>query len=211
VVVGLSFEDQPPLSNEGQHMGQAPSGHSILAAIRFHQEHAPEGARMVVPPPGAWENWNDAVVVETNGQAATMFDAGSVQCGQLDATIPYDEPGCLIVSYLYRDASNYKYRGSCAIAGPIDRVGLGWLLAALTGGDEGGFIPSQIGMRDLQPTDSLDFDGDDHVWHELEGIGWRSLKVEADTTWDDVRPLAEARALVGYDVAAALAAFDNVY
>jgi hypothetical protein len=200
----LLVERNTPVSN-------APSAHHLLAAIRFHQEHAPEGARMVVPPPGAWDNWNDAIVVEANGQAATMFDAPSVQSGSLDSTVPYGEDGCLIVSYLYRDASNYKYRGTCAIAGPIDRVGLGWLLAALTGGDEGGFIPSQIGMRDLQPTDSLDFDGDDHIWHELEGIGWRTIRTEADTSWEDIRPLAEARALVGFDVVAALAAFDSAY
>lgn len=185
-------------------MTNAPSGHTLLAAIRFHQEHMPDGIRVFVPPPGAWENWGDAVVVAKDGTARTADDA-CMQGGSLDRTIPYGEPGCLVVSYMYRDASNYKYRGTTTIQGPVDRIGLGLLLGALTCGDDDCFIPQQIGMPGLQPDGSLS--DDDHVWHELTAIGWRETVAEWDTTWEDIRPLAEARVLVGYDVEAAMMEF----
>ena len=66
-----------------------------------------------------------------------------------------------LIHYLYRDASNYKAHHEIIVRGEIT-------FADLTPFLESGefFIPSQIGLPDLQaqlgqPTD------DDHAWHHL--------------------------------------------
>jgi len=71
-----------------------------------------------------------------------------------------------LLEYLYRDASNYKQHGSAVLRGNISLDSIRHLLI-----DGEYFIPSQIGLPDLQykfkeqgfeyPTE------DDHNWHEI--------------------------------------------
>jgi hypothetical protein len=67
--------------------------------------------------------------------------------------------------YCYRDGANYKQLHEVVFAGAITDAERRALLAHL---DEGTyFIPSQVGLEDLQ----YRFGGlndDDHPWHELE-------------------------------------------
>ena len=66
-----------------------------------------------------------------------------------------------LIHYLYRDASNYKAHHEIVVRGKIT---FAEVAPYLESGEF--FIPSQIGLPDLQsqlgqPTD------DDHVWHHL--------------------------------------------
>jgi hypothetical protein len=71
------------------------------------------------------------------------------------------------LSYLYRDASNYKARATAIFAGtlnPTDRALIASKLALSFDGDS--FIPTQVGLDMLHSQ----FPGlwpDDHPWHEL--------------------------------------------
>lgn len=64
--------------------------------------------------------------------------------------------------YLYRDAANYKQFGDVIIAGVLDAEELYQLLQ-----EELLFIPSKVGLPDLQPKE---WSIDDHIWHEVENI-----------------------------------------
>ena len=65
------------------------------------------------------------------------------------------------ISYLYRDASNYKAHHDVVVRGEIT-------FAEIESSLESGqfFIPSQVGLPDLQAQFGPAND-DDHVWHEL--------------------------------------------
>ena len=63
-------------------------------------------------------------------------------------------------SYLYRDACNYKTFDEVVIAGEFSMEDIARYLA-----DGELFIPSEIGLEDIQP---CPLDEDDHVWHEVE-------------------------------------------
>jgi hypothetical protein len=66
------------------------------------------------------------------------------------------------LSYLYRDACNYKKFNDIVISGMIEEKRIELLLK-----DKLFFIPSEVGLPDLQG-DFLSVD--DHIWHELEKI-----------------------------------------
>ncbi len=66
------------------------------------------------------------------------------------------------LSYLYRDACNYKKFNDVVLSGIIQKIQIEPLLK-----DKIFFIPSDIGLPDLQ--DDI-FSVDDHVWHEFEKI-----------------------------------------
>lgn len=70
------------------------------------------------------------------------------------------------ISYLYRDASNYKQHNKVTLAGEITDAEKRLILGKLEEGEY--FIPSQVGLDDLQPR-MIGFPDaqDDHVWHEL--------------------------------------------
>ena len=73
------------------------------------------------------------------------------------------------LTYLYRDASNYKQWNEVVVEGQIDAEALQALLW------EGNFfIPQAVGLPPLQErfaTDGYGFPNeDDHAWHEIEGI-----------------------------------------
>lgn len=70
------------------------------------------------------------------------------------------------ISYIYRDANNYKSRSHVYVAGEITDELRARMQAALSDGEF--FIPEDVEFRPLQddlpgaPTD------DDHCWHELQ-------------------------------------------
>lgn len=87
------------------------------------------------------------------------------------------------IQYLYRDAGNYKQYHEVIVAGELEWKDIAGCL------DEGNlFIPSQIGLEDIQlmweekgfafPTE------DDHVWCEIEedGIDYTFLPPTVDVT-----------------------------
>ena len=66
------------------------------------------------------------------------------------------------VSYLYRDACNYKTFDTVIIAESLDIAEIRpFLVDGLL------FIPSEIGLPNLQPKELTE---DDHVWHEVETL-----------------------------------------
>ena len=82
------------------------------------------------------------------------------------------------IEYLYRDASNYKVYASEVLKGELTFVQKDFLKSDT----QDGFIPSQVGLRNLQgelmaldsDNDSDSYDpfgaGDDHVFHELDEV-----------------------------------------
>lgn len=71
-------------------------------------------------------------------------------------------------SYMYRDASNYKQHQDVVFEGELSATDRTKLYDHC---DENlYFIPSQVGLEDLQERMTGFPGGDDHVWHELDGI-----------------------------------------
>jgi hypothetical protein len=66
------------------------------------------------------------------------------------------------VRYLYRDAGNYKFRGSFVVRGRLDVEGVRPFLF-----DGAWFVPERIGLPPLRPSDTTK---DDHWLHEFEEI-----------------------------------------
>lgn len=88
--------------------------------------------------------------------------------------IKFDDTGAgpnTIISYMYRDASNYKQFRDVCIAGRITRDQLDRFVLDL---DEGfRFVPGQVGLPDLQGEfdDGWDYELD-HPYHELLEISY---------------------------------------
>jgi len=72
------------------------------------------------------------------------------------------------LSYMYRDASNYKASLDVVLEGTLTDQQKDAIKAKLEDGEN--FIPSQVGLEDLQPRLTSFPSEDDHVWHELVGI-----------------------------------------
>ena len=73
------------------------------------------------------------------------------------------------ISYLYRDANNYKQSGTIMLTEAPTKEQLDALRTAC---DEGGyFIPQQVGVIPLQGMWGKPDPEADHAWHEL-GDGW---------------------------------------
>jgi hypothetical protein len=83
------------------------------------------------------------------------------------------------VTYLYRDANNYKVYEEVILEGELSPEQIQEIKKKLF--DENCFIPSQVGLHhlhsQLQEFDTRDW-GDDHPIHELEGIS----TIDADPT-----------------------------
>jgi hypothetical protein len=75
-----------------------------------------------------------------------------------------------LFSYEYRDAGNYHVDRDIVLAGEVSADAI---KACLESGlcDGGGFIPSQVGLDNLQSELAAHGDGDlhddDHVWHSI--------------------------------------------
>ena len=79
--------------------------------------------------------------------------------------------------YMYRDADNYKQHTHVVMPGAVT---LEQAVAIVDGlDDDGGFVPSGVGLPDLQEQMVTDWDEQsDHPYHEIMGI---SLTAEATT------------------------------
>ena len=64
-----------------------------------------------------------------------------------------------LIFYQYRDASNYKEFDTVIISGLLSLKDIEKYLY-----DREFFIPSEIGLKDLQPEN---LNQDDHIWHEI--------------------------------------------
>ncbi len=77
-----------------------------------------------------------------------------------------------LVSYLYRDADNYKNWNEAVVAGEITEDMEKTILSCLYEGEW--FIPSQVGLPEVRfedsPTEA------DHCYFELDESGFTSLK-----------------------------------
>lgn len=89
----------------------------------------------------------------------------------------------VVISLLYRDASNYKTAGEISLAGPLDTRDVERLsdIASLNGG----IIPSAVGFSNLEFEYGAARSEDDHPWHEVTGV----RQEEGDP--DDLRTFAE--------------------
>lgn len=64
-----------------------------------------------------------------------------------------------LITYQYRDAANYKVFDTVIISGHISLNDIEKFLY-----EKEFFIPSEIGLKDLQPES---INQDDHIWHEI--------------------------------------------
>ena len=91
------------------------------------------------------------------------------------------KPNHTRISYLYRDASNYKAVGEVVVAG---RIVFPQLSRYLDGGEF--FIPQQVGLEPLQHHLIAYSRGranhDDHVWHELWPADFEPTDTEPSET-----------------------------
>ncbi|WP_394969916.1 hypothetical protein [Candidatus Allofournierella merdipullorum] len=81
-----------------------------------------------------------------------------------------------LMSYLYRDASNYKVTNTVVLAGIITQEQIDEIAEALNAGCY--FIPSQIGLPEKRFDDYTE---DDHCWFELDPETAFSETVQAPT------------------------------
>jgi hypothetical protein len=101
--------------------------------------------------------------------------------------------------YLYRDGSNYKTGADVVLAGNLSTEQIDAIVAKLDDGEH--FIPSQVGLIDLQPNlqvwDTKPSE-DDHAWHALERDDIEAT-ADAPTTELTAAELAAAFAAVEWD------------
>lgn len=101
-------------------------------------------------------------------------------------------------TYLYRDACNYKQFGVLVLAGDLRVEDLRPLA------HEGMyFIPSQVGLADLQPEPLTE---DDHVWHELVDTEATDAHVTCDVSGPELLARFEGAEDGGWSECEALAA-----
>lgn len=78
------------------------------------------------------------------------------------------------LSYLYRDACNYKTFNDVIVRGQLEHQHIQAHLK-----DKTFFIPSEIGLPDLQEET---FTVDDHIWHEIISLEPTNEKATIDIT-----------------------------
>lgn len=94
----------------------------------------------------------------------------------------------VLITYMYRDQSNYKAHGEAVVAGPVPNVDmLSLLYLAGDREDHEYIIPGQIGLPDLQNEfngGEAQWDDDrDHPWHELQDVTLTAQSPTVDITW----------------------------
>lgn len=185
------------------------TAHSTLFALTFVREHAPKAQFLAVPVAGEALTGPDDLIPVRADKGAEHRVAEAYWGWTVDRPLPYDTPGILVLDYMYRDAANHKSRRSISIKGPFSRLDIAILMGALHVGDDESFIPHQIGLDDLQAESGQepDYEGDDHVWHTVEALGWREMG-RADLDWNTLRPVFLNRAEQGYDLIAAMQHLD---
>lgn len=73
-----------------------------------------------------------------------------------------------IITYMYRDASNYKFYQEYVVIGTFTEAEKKEIISCLSEGLF--FIPEQVGMPAARPED---INEDDHCWHEMsDDLSW---------------------------------------
>ena len=73
------------------------------------------------------------------------------------------------ITYIYRDGNNYKTDGQTIFGGAISPADIDKIMSHLD--EDGGFIPGQVGMADLQIQMAGGWNDDsDHPFHEITAI-----------------------------------------
>lgn len=85
------------------------------------------------------------------------------------------------VIYLYRDADNYKFHGSFCLVGVLD---IRYIEEYLFDGEY--FIPSKVGLDDLQPPEKT---AADHFLHEIIEINQQLVPIDNMTAEEFIRRL----------------------
>jgi hypothetical protein len=113
-----------------------------------------------------------------------------------------------LISYQYRDVSNYKQKAVVIVEGAITFEQVEPFL------DQGEyFIPSQVGLEDLQARWGRIDPDLDHVWHELTEDDFEETTRQPSVTltaaellkrfqvvkWDEVTPFAALMAVARYE------------
>lgn len=83
------------------------------------------------------------------------------------------------ISYLYRDASNYKQWNEAVVEGVITQEQIDSIMGCLDCGEY--FIPKQAGLPETRLGEVT---SDDHCWFELNRDGFVPTDAEADTGMD---------------------------
>lgn len=78
------------------------------------------------------------------------------------------------ITYLYRDASNYKQFDTVIISGQLSLNDIEDFFY-----EKEFFIPSEIGLKDLQPENLNQYD---HIWHEILEISHTQEKPTVNIT-----------------------------
>ena len=82
------------------------------------------------------------------------------------------------ITYQYRDAANYKEFDTVIIHGQLSLSDIEECLY-----DKEFFIPSEIGLKDLQPEKLC---SDDHIWHEILEINQTNKQPTTNITAQDI-------------------------
>lgn len=82
------------------------------------------------------------------------------------------------ITYQYRDTSNYKEFDTVIIRGLLSLNDIEEYLY-----DKEFFIPSEIGLKDLQPKN---LNQDDHIWHEILEISHTHEKPTVKITAEEI-------------------------
>jgi hypothetical protein len=125
--------------------------------------------------------------------------------------------GHCVFEYRYRDAANYKQHKDILLVGDVYPSDVEAIKRAV--GEDGWFIPEQVGLPSLQRRFALFgavLDADDHVWHEFVALRAADdddhvrltpsgAKSELITTFRSIRHWDEARSPIYTVLAARLA------
>jgi len=105
------------------------------------------------------------------------------------------------IEYMYRDGSNYKEHEEVILQGKITNAEKKMIMDNLDGKEF--FIPSQVGLDDLQSR-MINFPNeDDHVWHELNESDITLTQDEPTLTEMDVHQFAAMFKDITWDVSKA--------
>ena len=115
------------------------------------------------------------------------------------------------ISYLYRDASNYKAAETVVVAGQLDAVAFSAALATAARGagiSPDAFSPVDLGLPPAQAQmwARNAMSDDDHIYNELISIEPTEEPATCATSAADLLAAAERAARAGYDVGGAMRA-----
>ena len=109
-------------------------------------------------------------------------------------------------TYMYRDADNYKELERIVLVGELSKSDREVIMASRDDGQF--FIPSQVGLTDLQERlasyGSGELTDSDHVWHSLEDDAFELTEEDPTEPALSAADLAERFANVKWDIGRAM-------